>query len=88
MARVKTLLASVAAMGLVFAGPALAATRAHDALPSATSISDLSRGAAPMTDANAANRRPTLLLILFAALFIGGLIIALSSGGGHNDSPG
>lgn len=91
MAMTKNVLASVAAAGLLLANPALAqATRSGDALPSAgTQIAalDFSRAAAPVDEANEANKRSTLLLALFAIIGAVGLLIAASSGGGK-DSPG
>jgi hypothetical protein len=88
MVQSKTVLASVAAFGLAFGNPAFAqSTRSGDAIPS-VSVAQLTRAAAPITKANDANPRQSLLLALFGVIGAAGLLVAASSGGGRNDSPG
>ena len=87
MGTVKAMLASVAALGLTFANPALASIRSGDSLPSSTAVAEFTRAAAPMTDASEANPQRSRLLLLFLLIGAVGLLIAASSGGGK-DSPG
>jgi hypothetical protein len=91
MIKTKTILASIAVGGLLFANPVLAAsTRSADLLPTSgieLVATDASRVSAPVEDGNAIGGRSTpVLLILF--LLIAGGIYAAASGGGGNDSPG
>lgn len=83
---IKNLLASIAAMGLVFAPiAAQAGTRAADA---GVSMDALSRTAAPMGSAeNVGDGIPMWLLILLFAAAGGGIIAAIESGE-NNKSPG
>ncbi|MET0180502.1 MAG: hypothetical protein ABW194_08480 [Novosphingobium sp.] len=88
----KSLLASVAAAGLLFANPAFAtSTRAGDSLPSASTMVpvDLARASSPIDDASELRGRKRGALWIFAALAAIGLIIALAASGGNgSDSPG
>jgi hypothetical protein len=88
MVKPKSLIAAFATAGLLLANPAVAAsTRSGDALPSA-SMQLPGRGAAPVTGANDLNPQASRLLALFAIVGAVGLLVAASSGGGNNDSPG
>jgi hypothetical protein len=97
MVKTKTLLASVAATGLLFANPAFASTRSHEALPDAgfeLSATDFARSFAPMTGANYLNNEDTeddatVPLIILGLLVAGGLILILSDDDDDDDdSPG
>ena len=88
MVKFSSVLAGVAAAGLLVASPALAQTRAADSLPATSAVLDpaaVDRSASPVEDASELAGFSPFLIILFLAAAIG-LIVIISGGG--NDSPG
>jgi hypothetical protein len=97
MVKLRNGLAAIAALGLVAAGPASAATRAAQALPAAsTQFVGVApaRATQPMTQASAlANEdddNPTALIVGLVVLLLAILLAASGGGGGAGgpDSPG
>jgi hypothetical protein len=91
MVKLSSVLAGVAAVGLMAAGPAMAQTRAADSLPAATVVVDpaaVDRSASPIDDASELGRRSSPLLILLLLGAIAAVILIASGGGNGNDSPG
>lgn len=88
MVKFSSVLAGVAAAGLMAASPALAQTRAADSLPAASVVLEpaaLDRAASPVEDASELAGVSTLLILLILGSIAA--LIVIASGGG-NDSPG
>ena len=95
MVKLRNSLAAIAALGLVAAAPASAATRAAQSLPAGSAqVDDLSpaRAAQPMVQASAlANEdgdNSTALIVGLVLVLLAVLLAASGSGGGGPDSPG
>jgi hypothetical protein len=92
MIKLKQVLATLAATGLVVAGPALAETRASGSLPASSVQLDparVARASAPAVDADelGAGLSPAIILA-FLAVIAAVVAVAGGGGGGGPDSPG
>lgn len=89
MSKLNHLLATLAATGLVIAGPALAQTRAAGSLPAASVQIDpapLARSSTPLTDADELGGGASpVIIIAFLALIV---LVVIGVSGGGSDSPG
>jgi len=89
MLKLRNGLAAVAALGLVAAAPASAATRAGQALPAVSApltSAPLARSTQPMEQADALRGGVSVGLIIGILAVL--IAILLAAGGGGNDSPG
>ena len=95
MVKLRNGLTAIAALGLVAAAPASAATRAEQSLPEVSAQSDYAppaRASQPMAQASAlANEdddNSTALIVGLVVLLLAILLAASGGGGGGPDSPG
>ena len=91
MVRLRNGIAALAALGLIGAAPASAATRAAQSLPAASEkigSSSPARASAPMTEAAELRGGSSGLILGLVALLLAILLAGSGGGGGGNDSPG